>query len=364
MTADETASDPLYRTRYGTAHPERVENALWEQAMRENWSGYALSQHLGVEHHRSQSPSFSAYREATPGPFWSWQRFGRTSTPLPDGRVIHIAGEHEDSYDSDFCIYNDVAVEYPDGRREYYLYPKDIFPPTDFHTATLLGDEILLIGSLGYRDLRRVGETQVLKLDTRTLRIEPVATSGENPGWISEHMAEKLGESAVLVIGGMIETLDGCEPNRGVFELDLTTMTWRRGKHGDTAVFPVSEAVYRERKNPGYGRANPERSDNPFWLEMARRRWTPSRARLHYGDFAPPQPELKLSDDPSYLGDEPPAYGTPEADAWFSRISADVKRSKLVRTVEDIVWTAVREESLGLTLADGRRLTIGGEIPD
>ncbi len=34
-------------TRYGRAHPERVENALWEQAIREGWTGYALAQHLG-----------------------------------------------------------------------------------------------------------------------------------------------------------------------------------------------------------------------------------------------------------------------------------------------------------------------------
>ena len=128
---------------------------------------------------------------ATPGPFWSWQRFGRTSTALPDGRVIHIAGEHEDCYDPDFCIYNDVVVEYAGGRREFYLYPKDVFPPTDFHSATLVGREIILIGSLGYHDLRRIGETQVLKLDTRTLRIEPVATTGAAPGWISDHIAER-----------------------------------------------------------------------------------------------------------------------------------------------------------------------------
>ena len=107
----------------------------------------------------------SSYRDSIPGPFWSWDRFGRTSTELPDGRIIHIAGEHEDYYDPDFCIYNDVTVEHPGGRLEFYLYPKEIFPPTDFHTATLLGDDILLIGSLGYTDMRRIGETQVLRLN-------------------------------------------------------------------------------------------------------------------------------------------------------------------------------------------------------
>jgi hypothetical protein len=126
------------RTRYGTTHPEQVENELWEQAIREGWSGYHLCEHLGGELDASRFQhrfSHSSYRDTNPRPFWSWERFGRTSTPLPDGRIIHIAGEHEDHYDADFCIYNDVVVEYPGGRREFYLYPKDVFPPTDFHTA-------------------------------------------------------------------------------------------------------------------------------------------------------------------------------------------------------------------------------------
>ena len=70
-----------------------------------------------------------------------------------------IAGEHEDFYDPDFCIYNDVFVERARRPPGIYRYPKDVFPPTDFHTATLVGDEIILIGSLGYRDLRRAGRS-------------------------------------------------------------------------------------------------------------------------------------------------------------------------------------------------------------
>src|SRR5262245_53013448 len=104
----------MARTHYGTAHPEQVKNALWERAMDENWSGYALRQQLGIElgsKHFRQDFSHSDHRDTTPGPFWSWQRYGRTSTPLPDGRIIHIAGEHEDAYDTDFCIYNDIVVE-------------------------------------------------------------------------------------------------------------------------------------------------------------------------------------------------------------------------------------------------------------
>ncbi len=359
------SSSPPTRTRYGTANPEQVYNALWEQAIDEEWTGYGLRQHLGIDLDRNtfrlrHNFSHSAYRDMLPEqPFWSWQRFGRTSTALPDGRVIHIAGEHEDGYDPDFCIYNDVMVQYAGGRREFFLYPKDVFPPTDSHTATLVGSKIVLIGSLSYGDLRRPGETQVLTLDIHSLRIERVATTGENPGWISGHIAEKIGETRILVAGGEVLTADACARNNGVFELDLATMTWRRMEHGDEAVFPIPAAVYRAQKNPRYGTANPERSANPFWLTMARRQWPPSRARLHFGDAAPPQPELVLAKDVPM-----PESGTPEFRAWMERRYEEVERSKLVRTIDDVVWTPVRQDALCVALPDGRRLLIGGEVRD
>ena len=84
------------------------------------------------------------------GPGWCFDRFGQSTTVLPDGREVLIAGEHEDYYDPDFFIYNDVVVRAPDGKVAIYGYSKEAFPPTDFHTATLLPDSIVLIGSLGY----------------------------------------------------------------------------------------------------------------------------------------------------------------------------------------------------------------------
>jgi hypothetical protein len=74
---------------------------------------------------------------------------------LPPGRVIEIPGEHEGFYDTNFCIFNDVIVHRGDGSFDIYGCPLDIFPPTDFHTATLVGNSIYIIGSLGYRGARR-----------------------------------------------------------------------------------------------------------------------------------------------------------------------------------------------------------------
>lgn len=353
-----------YRPRYGSHQSEWVQNPVWEEAIRNNWTGYQLQQHYGLKRigrDVCRDPSYSAYREDEAGPFWSWERFGRTSTALGDGRIVHIAGEHEDSYDSDFCIYNDVVIEYAGGRLEIYLYPKTEFPPTDFHTATLIGDDILLIGSLGYRDLRRIGETQVMKFNTRTLAFSRVETAGDVPGWISRHRAEKTRSHSILISGGKIETGDGYAGNKHLFELDLQTLTWSRREHGDVAIFPISPEDYALYKSPAYGSANPQRVSNPFWLEMAKRQWPPSRARLHFGDFAPPQPEPEIGPTPP-LPDPLPEPGSKEFEAWMSAV--DVKLPKLTRTREDVVWTAVRRDPGRLTLPDGRRLIVGGDIAD
>jgi hypothetical protein len=48
----------------------------------------------------------------------------------------------------------------------------------------------------------------------------------------------------------------------------------------------------------------------------------------------------------------------------MARLSAAIDRNKLVRTIDDVVWSAVRDETLLVALPDGRMLQIGGEIPD
>jgi len=77
-------------------------------------------------------------------PVWCFDRFGTTITELPDGRIVEIAGEHEDYYDVDFCIYNDIVVHQGNGTYQIFGYPQDVFPPTDFHTATLVGEYIYI----------------------------------------------------------------------------------------------------------------------------------------------------------------------------------------------------------------------------
>ena len=72
------------------------------------------------------------------GPGWCFERFGQSSNELPDGWVVLIAGEHEDYYDPDFFIYNDVVVKHLDGRIDIYGYPRELFPPTDLDRKSVV----------------------------------------------------------------------------------------------------------------------------------------------------------------------------------------------------------------------------------
>jgi len=171
---------------------------------------------------------------------WSFLRYGRTTTRYKDRYNIHIGGECGDFYDTDFLIYNDVIVDDGAGRVWIYAYPKDIFPPTDFHSATLLGDDygqipqtledsILIVGCAGYQDERYFWETPVFRLDLKEMSIERIETSGEYPGWILEHRAS-LEDGGKLVISGgkILDEQDKSNPNLNRFELDLWTRKWTK----------------------------------------------------------------------------------------------------------------------------------------
>lgn len=198
---------------YGAANPEKVDVPFWHEQIRTNRSGYAAMVDLmGEDAHFDE-------------PVWSFDRFGRTGTVLPDGRLVLIAGEHEDSYDSDFHIYNDVTVMHPSGGMDHYIYPRDDFPPTDFHTATLVGDVIWIIGALGYQGQRHHGQTQVLRLDLADFSVHHVETTGSNPGWINRHTAMLEGQH-IIVSNGKVEP--GFVAQDGAHVLDLETRVWRR----------------------------------------------------------------------------------------------------------------------------------------
>lgn len=210
------------RRRFGAANPQEMPVPFWLAMIRAGVDGYTAGERFGLKRTWSDQDQ----------PVWCAQRFGQSLTFLPDGRTIQVAGEHEDSYDPDFCIYNDVFVHSPDGSVRIYGYPESVFPPTDFHTATLIGNQLWLIGSLGYFGARRPGEVQVFCLDTDSLRMKSIVTQGDSPGWISRHRAVLQSPTEIRISGGKVIAQAGGKetylPNASEFVLDLQRRCWRR----------------------------------------------------------------------------------------------------------------------------------------
>jgi hypothetical protein len=223
--------------------------------------------------------SILSIRDLQAGPVWCFDRFGISTTWLPDGRIILIGGEHEDFYDPDFYIYSDVIVirpaaepemvdawvtvdlkpeEYTYGPRgdgttytikqksvevqkrvsppkpeeiTIYGYPRSVFPPTDFHVAVHVGAEegslgggcIYVIGGVGYRGKECVHKdgTNVYRLDLESFKMERVATTGQAPPHDVDSVKKRKAHLRDREI--VTEEMYGEK-----YLLDLNTMAWRR----------------------------------------------------------------------------------------------------------------------------------------
>ncbi len=208
----------LRTARRGVGNPSDDTNPLWAWlAAHPDINAYQVAWHFDA---RRMGPAT-----------WTNARFGQSCTPLPDGRVVRIAGEHEDYYDPDFFIYNDVQITAPDGATTIFGYAPEAFPPTDFHSATLVGDDVFVIGNLGYQTDRRHGTTPVFRLDTRTFAFAPLVAAGEAPGWLHSHRASSDGER-IFIAGGLREVTFGARvvlvDNGDDYCLDLGARRWTR----------------------------------------------------------------------------------------------------------------------------------------
>jgi len=211
--------------RCGTRNPDRMDNPFWSDMIRLGFNAYAA---------RQQFNDNEPFKK--PGAVWCYDRFGSSLTQVKDGRFVQIGGEHEDHYDPDFHIYNDIVIHDGKGNFQIHGYPKKVFPPTDFHTATLVGDWIYIVGCLGYPDQRQVGRTPIYRLKLESWEIETVKTSGEMPSWLYGHHSKydpnrnvirvEGGEIHVVGEGGDLEII----PNEKQFELDLSSFQWRNLK--------------------------------------------------------------------------------------------------------------------------------------
>lgn len=232
--------------RFGSSNPERMTYEFWEWMIRGDHepgpSAPGSIEKCGLSLRDSKlKSSYGPYRardffnvplNREDGPIWTFDRMGQTKTVLPDGKVVCIGGEHEDFYDPDFYIYNDVVVLTPDDRIEIYGYPKEVFPPTDFHSATLFDSDIVVIGGVGYKTERRFGFTPVYALDLSNYQFSEIATSGEMPGWISKHSASSAEEGVIIIRGGQVfkerQSKQRICRNLEDYALDLRQRVWRR----------------------------------------------------------------------------------------------------------------------------------------
>ncbi len=200
---------------FGDSNPQLISKPYWKEAIRSGRAAANFREEMKIS--ATEAP-----------PVWCFDRVGATTSKISESRWLQIGGRHGEGHDPDHLIYNDVVVHDGTGRAKIYTYPRSVFPPTEFHSATDVGDElILLIGNQGYAEEMRVGHTQVYALDLRDFSMRPLATNGEAPGWISRHQADLIGDE-VHVFGGNVETKQGVEPLTGRYALTLTTATWRR----------------------------------------------------------------------------------------------------------------------------------------
>lgn len=273
VTREQYMVDRYGKTR-GTTNPSVMDKPFWKYMIAKGGDAYSARNLFEGEGTISTSVV----------PVWCFDRFGATVTVLPDGRHIYIGGEHEDFYDPDFCIYNDVVVleglpspdsistassaigdddneddmdeafyleptlrDYLDkraalrsklttpGNITIYGYPEAIFPPTDFHTSTYLRDPktgkevIYIIGGLGYRDSPNCNQTHVYQLNLSDFSITKLETSGALPaGGIDDHKAELVQNVDHAQPAIKVTTKDGQD-----FSLLLRTLEWI--SHGPAA---------------------------------------------------------------------------------------------------------------------------------
>jgi hypothetical protein len=199
----------------GNANPQPMNNPLWEWLIESELDAY------------SANKAFDGPSSIKAGPMWCFQRFGQSTTRLPDSRSVLIGGEHEDHYDPDFYIYNDIVIAEENERPRILGYPREAFPPTDFHSATLIGERIVVIGNLGYPEDRRADSTQVLVVDCNDWSVSRIDSTGNAPGWIHDHQATLQDDARILITGGKVDRGTGFSLAENIDDWLLHVDGWR-----------------------------------------------------------------------------------------------------------------------------------------
>lgn len=324
----------LWRSpREGPDNPTRMDNPIWAWLVRNRIGAYMAAHAYGAQNAIAHGR-----------PTWCFDRFGQSETRLPDGRTLYVGGEHEDHYDPDFHIYNDVVAIASDGDIAILGYPKSVFPPTDFHSASLIGSDLYIVGRLGYPEDRRPRIESVHILDTDDYRMRTLKTSGEAPPWLHRHAAEVDSDgSRILIRGGRVleETLPVLIENLDCWELRVADGIWTRVER---CAWPRWCMTRTEgRSNALWAMRQMLWSRSVGWLESERE----ERARL--------DPLLGAGADPDRIET---LYSPPIAHRSIPQDLEEYEGFATWRIEVDGVIVRYREDMRGV------QMTIEGELPE
>ncbi|CAM6089491.1 unnamed protein product [Calypogeia fissa] len=207
ITRDQYLADRRGKT-FGTANPTIMDKPFWKYMIGKSGErGGEIEGNADFARQLFDDVDLKAYsghgRDTEDlceesDPVWCFRRLGRTGTTLPDGRHVLIGGEHEDFYDPDFCIYNDVVVFSgpPSSDSSTSSAAEDDIPrcstdPANFYTH---------IHSLHRRSasqftaiLASRDRTDVYRLDLSDFSIKKMETSGSKPArGIDDHAAKLI----------------------------------------------------------------------------------------------------------------------------------------------------------------------------
>lgn len=210
-------------TRAGFANPGDMSNPFWTAMVRNG-----LPAHVPRTVFRDDWQLENGMFKADQPTVWCAHRRGQSWNLLPNGRSILIGGYHEDSYDPDFCIYNDVIIVSEELDVQIYGYPFEVFPPVDRHTATRIGSDIWIIGGIRYQG-QNERQISVYRLTLRNFSMERVATFGEAPDQIYGHSARFVRNGIEISDGRFVretsEQQNGIENNQK-YRLDIESLNW------------------------------------------------------------------------------------------------------------------------------------------
>lgn len=213
--------------RFGTTNPEKMEELYWRAMVR---SGDVADLYVDMSDLPKNDELNQSARE------WHYIRWGKSLTPLPNGYFIEIGGRYEgrnEAYD-----FNEVFVYDGHGNFDIYGYPQEVLPPVVGHTATLIEDQIYIIGGMDDSEESLRNQRFIYRLNCNSMAIDKLETFGENCGLLYGHLvAYHRGQG----IAGEIHVKEGYEwcysadagkndwqENTDLLILDLHTLQWRR----------------------------------------------------------------------------------------------------------------------------------------